>query len=221
MNEGLILALETSFGPVSATLANRGGAIIGSLEGDNLAGAQAETLPPLVERLFAESGARFEDLTRIAVTTGPGAFTGVRVGLAFAKGIAIASGADIVGVSTLDCLAAQIRQVAPGAPVCIVIDARRGEVFLLVEDAAGQVLVPPSLVPVLQALDVLKRLLPRDGVVSGTGAQLVIDHASPWRVVEAQRIDTSLLARRAGGLPALGYPPVPAYLREPDARLPQ
>ena len=127
MSERLILAIDTSFGPVAATLATTDGRTVGRIEADNPAGTQAETLPPLVARLF--QGRDFKQLARVAVTVGPGAFTGVRVGLAFAKGLRLATGAEVLGYSTLDCLAAQAA-VHGGDSIAAVIDAKRGEVYV-------------------------------------------------------------------------------------------
>ena len=118
MSERLALAIDTSFGPVSAALATLDGAVIAHLAADNPAGTQAETLPPLVQRLF--KGRDFKSLARVAVTVGPGAFTGVRVGLAFAKGLKIATGAQVLRFNTLDCLAAQALRDMPASAAGVI-----------------------------------------------------------------------------------------------------
>ena len=79
MNDRFVLAIDTSFGPVSAALANSTGEIVAHFEADNAPGTQAETLPPRIAEMFSGAGVRFDRLDRIAVTVGPGAFTDLLV----------------------------------------------------------------------------------------------------------------------------------------------
>jgi tRNA threonylcarbamoyladenosine biosynthesis protein TsaB len=216
MSERLILAIDTSFGPVSATLATMDGRIVGRIDADNPAGMQAETLPPLVAKLFA--GQDFKQLARVAVTVGPGAFTGVRVGLAFAKGLRLATHAEVLGFSTLDCLAAQA--AVPGADsIGAVIDAKRGEVYVQAFSPSCERLDEAAVLPVGEASEMLRRVLKPKSVLTGSGA-LLLDGFGDAEIVPFHRIDTALLARRAATAEPAYYPAVPAYLRAPDARLP-
>lgn len=216
MSEKLALAIDTSFGPVSAALATFDGRIVAHLAADNPAGTQAETLPPLVQQLF--QGRSFENLTRVAVTAGPGAFTGVRVGLAFAKGLKIATGAQVLGFNTLDCLAAQALRDAPAAAAGVAIDAKRGEIYVQAFSGAMEPLCDAAVLPVDEGSALLRRLLNSQAVVTGSGAGLLSDVAGAR--VELSRIDTALLVRRALAAEPAKHPPEPAYLRAPDARLP-
>lgn len=215
MNDRLVLAIDTSFGPVGAAAATFDGTIVSSFEADNPAGTQAETLPPLVARM----GVDFSRLKRIAVTVGPGAFTGVRVGLAFAKGLRLATGAEVLGVTTLECLAAQAARDVAGHAVGVVIDAKRGEVFVQAFSASLDRLCEAAVLPVGEAAALLRRVLVTPFVLMGSGAAL-LDGLAPAQIVPAVRIDTKLLALRAAHADATRYPAVPAYLRAPDARLP-
>lgn len=218
MSGPLILAIDTSFGPVGVTLSTWDMRTQGRIEDDNPAGTQAETLPPLVEKLF--EGYDFKQLTRIAVTVGPGAFTGVRVGLAFAKGIKLATGAEILGFTTLECMAAQASHNKGCSTVGAVIDAKRGEVYVQAFSHILEPLSGPALLPVAEASAMLRRTLkPKKMLLTGSGASL-LDGFEGVEIVEIERIDTELLARRGILADPARYPAVPAYLREPDARLP-
>lgn len=216
MSERLILAIDTSFGPVAATLASIDGRMIGRIDADNPAGTQAETLPPLVAKLF--EGRDFRHLVRVAVTVGPGAFTGVRVGLAFAKGLKLATGAAVLGFSTLDCLGAQAA-VRGGDSIAAVIDAKRGEVYVQAFSQSFAPLCEAAVLPVAEASTLLKRVLRPRMLLTGSGAAL-LDGFGDVEIVPFLRVDTELLARRAATVDPAKHPPVPAYLRAPDARLP-
>jgi len=218
MHDRLILALDTSFGPVSAAVADEGGAILASFNADNAPGTQAETLPPRVAEMFDRAGLAFERLRRIAVTVGPGAFTGVRVGLAFAKGLRLATGAEVFGFTTLECLAQQA--ALPDRAVVSAIDAKRDEVYLQVFDRRLAPLMEPALLTVFDASRIAAKLLQEPPVLTGSGAPLLLDAIVNATVTKVDRIDTKLLARRAIKADAAQQPPRAAYLRAPDARLP-
>ena len=217
MNDRLVLGVDTSFGPVSAAVATMAGEIVAHFEADNPAGTQAETLPPRVATMFADAKLSFDRLSRIAVTVGPGAFTGVRVGLAFAKGLRLATGAMALGFTTLECLAAQAAQSLTGRCVVAAIDAKRNEVYLQIFDGSLAPLTEALALPVEAARDVVRRHLTEPFVAVGSGAALV--GTSPT-IVAVPRIDAKLLARRAVTADPARYPATAAYLRAPDARLP-
>ena len=92
-----------------------------------MARGHQEALAPLVEAVAGEAGLRFARLDGIGVTVGPGSFTGLRVGLAFAQGLAAALDRPVIGLSSLDALAASVEP--DGRPILAVIDARRGQVY--------------------------------------------------------------------------------------------
>lgn len=121
-----ILALETATLAGGAALLD-GGRVVGqSLL--NIALTHSERLMAVVDRLLQDSGWEVKDLEGVAVSIGPGSFTGLRVGVATAKGLALALGVPIAAVPTLDALAATLPFAE--APVCPLLDARRGEVYL-------------------------------------------------------------------------------------------
>ena len=209
----MILAIDTAFGPIGAALVSDGGAVVAHLVVPDAIGAQAEKLPPLVARMFAEAGLKPDALERIAVTTGPGAFTGVRVGLAFAKGMALALKVPLLGFTTLECLIAQARGARPGAHYAAVIDARRGELYAQGADGAfGQALM--TIEEARAALAAMVRPL----VLAGSGAAMVAPEGA--EVLELNVVDARVLARLALQAAPASHPPAPRYLRAPDARLP-
>src|SRR6185295_14030997 len=89
----------------------------------------AEQLAPMVERVMHAAGLGFGDLERLAVTTGPGTFTGQRVGLAFMRAAALASKLPLIGITTMDAMAADALARAPTKWAAVVADAKRGEVY--------------------------------------------------------------------------------------------
>src|SRR5207302_5277280 len=86
------------------------------------------SLPALVERVLGDAGLALEDVEGLAVSIGPGSFTGLRIGLALAKGIAFAGGLPLVGVPTLEALA-HVADASPGETICAALDARKREVY--------------------------------------------------------------------------------------------
>jgi tRNA threonylcarbamoyladenosine biosynthesis protein TsaB len=180
-----------------------------------------EQLLPLAHRLLEDAGLRFADLDRIAVGTGPGTFTGLRIGVASARALAQAGGAELVGVSTLRTLAAG----APGGrPVLAVLDARRGEAFAAEYDGDRVVRAPAALTP--EALGALARpglLAVGDGavrfrsVLEPPGAEVPAD-GSPLHQVSALAMAKLAEGIRPGG-PETRQSVVPEYLRQPDAEL--
>lgn len=174
-----------------------------------------EAIAPLAEQVMAEAGLAFADLDRIGVTIGPGSFTGLRVGLAFAKGLGAALSRPVVGVGTLAALAEPLGDDLTFAA----IDARRGQIYLQAF-AAGRALMAPDALDVATAAARVAELSGgRAAVLVGSGACLLADLMRGARQVEAPACDPAAVARLAA---AQTNPPSarPLYLRAPDARLP-
>lgn len=222
MSDGAVLAIDTAFGPIGIALCSSTGDMIASETVADALGAQAEKLPPLVEHMFAKARFAPKGLARIAVTVGPGAFTGVRVGLAFAKGLALALKIPLLGFTTLECLAAQARGAKEGAVTyASVIDARRGEFYAQGFDGALRTVFGPR---VVAANDLALELARQPGslILVGSGAAMIADELKgrDVEVLARQTIDTRLLVLAARRADPGAHRPIPCYLRAPDARLP-
>jgi tRNA threonylcarbamoyladenosine biosynthesis protein TsaB len=179
----------------------------------------AEALMPLVARVLERAKIDFAALDRIAVTTGPGSFTGLRVGIAAARGIALATGKPAIGLTTLAAFAAPFIAADDTLPVVVAIDARHDHVYLQVFGPGGRTVVAPRVAPMREALRVSTAGAPR---VTGSAANKL---AALWpsteqapRAVEqraAPHIDW--VARLGAAATDTSMPPKPLYLRAPDA----
>ena len=178
----------------------------------------AERLMGMIQATMAESGLTFADLDRIAVTVGPGSFTGVRVGFAAARGLALVSGTPSVGLATLAVHAEEARIAAGVRPVLAVIAAGRGELYGALYAADGRELESPR----AASAQSLAALVSGDTVIAGSGADLVVA-ALPMdaRVDVAHRQSSpaiGALCALAIRAPASDAAPEPLYLRPPDAK---
>ncbi len=207
----IVLALDTCLEACSGAIVDDGRTVAERME--MMARGHQERLAPLVKGLFAEADLRFTAIELIAVTVGPGSFTGLRVGLAFAKGLALALGRPCTAVGSLEALAAS----AEGGGLCVpVIDAGRGAVFFQVFDA-GRARTQPANLPRELAAQVIAALTIGDGPkLTGPGGA-VLAELLPGSV--SAPLDAPLpqaIARLAASRPLRA--PHPLYLRAPDAR---
>ncbi|MGE0409653.1 MAG: tRNA (adenosine(37)-N6)-threonylcarbamoyltransferase complex dimerization subunit type 1 TsaB [Amphiplicatus sp.] len=208
----LVLGLDTALKSCSAALLSDG-ALLGERR-LALEKGHAEHLAPLVAALFEETGLGVADLDRVGVVIGPGAFAGVRVGLAFARGLALGTGLKPIGVTSLAALAASVD--APLAAA--VIDARRGQVYAgLYEEGAAR--LPPF---VATPADAAQRLIEAAGqarlTLVGDGAALLPPAPQFAPSAAPTEIDAKCVARLAAAAPEPAAPPAPLYLRPPDAK---
>jgi len=207
----LCLGLDTALGACSAALTGADRPIVRRFE--EMSTGHAERLAPMVDDLMRESGTAFASLTRLAVTTGPGTFTGQRIGLAFARGLALALKIPCIGVTTLEAMAAAARADHPGAPVLVATDARRGEAYAQLFAADGTAEGAPALLTLKAAA-----ALAAPGTTLAGSAAAMLD--APGATLSAIRQpDAAFVAMLALTRPDTG-PPHPLYLRAPDAKLP-
>jgi len=184
----------------------------------------AERLAPMVRDAIAAARLDFAALDRLAVTVGPGTFTGQRVGYAFMRGLRLALDRPLVGVTTLEAMATAAMTQAGADSAAVLHDARRGEVYVA---AAGQIVVPPRIAAFDDAIRMIREAAgeTRETVaLAGTATDAVAAALSDWgtRLVKTGIIapDALWVARMAHLAPEPKSIPRPLYLRPPDARLP-
>ena len=214
-----VLIVDTALGACSAGVVEDGRAL--GVRSELMAKGHQERLAGMARDAVVEAGGGFGAVDRIGVTVGPGSFTGLRVGLAFAQGLGAALDRPVVGVSTLDALAASID---PVGLVAAVIDARRGQVYArLFRDgvALGAAEALPLDVAVERILEAAAGTAP---TLVGSGAP-VLAEAFPDRLANAVLTPLAAptpeaLARLTGAADPTIALPRPLYLRAPDATPP-
>jgi tRNA threonylcarbamoyladenosine biosynthesis protein TsaB len=159
---------------------------------DEIASGHAELIFGRIADLLERNGLVYADLQRIVTTTGPGSFTGLRIGLSAARGIGLARGIPVIGVSSLVALS-----LGATGPATVLLDARRGEAYFQTFAGPGQ--------PTTQG-DLLPMMIAQAAIVPGT--QLI---TSPF-------VDIAALARYGATLDPAGNPPEPNYIRDADAK---
>ena len=213
-----VLVIDTALGLCTAGVFDVEGATAGAvgLRSDIMVRGHSERLAGMVRDAVIEAGGGFGGLDRIGVTVGPGSFTGLRVGLAFAHGLGAALGRPVVGLSSLDALAAS---VAPGPATVALIDARRGQVYGRVW-RDGQAVDAAEAWTLEQAQQTLSDMNAHDLTLVGSGAPLMAE-AFPLATIRAlDGPDPAALALLTASVDPSAFPPRPLYLRAPDATPP-
>jgi tRNA threonylcarbamoyladenosine biosynthesis protein TsaB len=229
-----ILALDSATGACSVALW-RDGAIVAQRFAVMDRG-QSEVLIPMAQEVLAEAGADFPSIDVFAVTTGPGAFTGLRIGLAAAKGMALASGRPLIGVTTFEAVAHGVpAEERRGCPVLVAVESRREDIFVQSFDseliAAGEArsVRPEDLAlagtPLLVAGDGAARVRlafeAAGGSVSAISAgRPEVRFASGAGFPQAADVARIVALRGAGSGLEKAAPPQPFYLRPPDVTMP-
>lgn len=218
-----ILALDTSMGACSAAVLRTDGAAERlCVRQETMARGHAEALMPMVAEVMEEAGLRFAEIDLIAATTGPGSFTGVRIAIAAARGLALVTHAKLFGTDSLTVMAkvALACGVLGSGPFAVAVDARRGMLYSGLYDEAGRKCEGPVLI----APDEVINLLPSGlRVAAGSGAILLAEaggrrgHPLEAKLAELQPSAEALaeIAFASGEtVPTLR----PLYLRPPDAK---
>lgn len=190
--------------------------------------SHAASIVPLIDDLLQHAGCGVEDLEVIAVSAGPGSFTGLRVGLSVAKGIACATGARVVGVPTLEALARVVPD--PNGVICPVLDARKGELYTAcfeltdagwTRHAEARLLTPEQLLTALpDRCTILGDAVVRYGTLftERLGARSTV---LPWPAYSPRASIVARLAaeRLLAGTAREGLSLEPFYVRPPDAEI--
>jgi tRNA threonylcarbamoyladenosine biosynthesis protein TsaB len=218
-----VLAIDTALAACAA-------AVLDTAHGDIVAGeslpmlrGHAEALVPLIRRVIEQSTMALADIDRVVVTTGPGSFTGVRVGIAAARGIALAAAKPAVGVSTLSAYAAPHLFSDKTVAVVAVIEARHGQVYLQTFAPGGRERLAPRLAPMHQAVQAVQAAAEGRCCIVGSAASAVAAGLSKAgvhaAVIDARGApDIGWVARVGAAAAAERSPPQPQYLSAPNAR---
>src|SRR5438445_1148498 len=219
----LILAIDTALDACAAGVLDTNAGKLIAQESQPMKRGHAEALMPLIARVMKESGIAFFSLDRIAVTTGPGSFTGLRVGLSAARGIALAADKPVVGLTTLTAYAAPVVAGNGEHPIISAIDARHDHVYFQVVGGDGSSLIKPKVAPIAEALEAQ-----RFGQLHLVGNAATIlaerwptDAPPPFKVDPQPAPDIAWVAWLGAAVNPETAPARPYYLRAPDAKPPK
>jgi tRNA threonylcarbamoyladenosine biosynthesis protein TsaB len=214
-----VLAIDTALEACSAAVLDteNGGVASESLP---MVRGHAEALMPLIGRVMKQAAMAFSELDRIAVTTGPGSFTGLRVGIAAARGIALAASKPAVGLTTLAAYAAPHIAHDDKTAIAVAIDARHQHVYLQIFGPGGRTLIAPRIASIADAVRAAATGPVR---IVGTGATMLAvawpaREAPPVLVDESRAPDIVWVGRLAAAADESANDPKPLYLRAPDAQ---
>jgi tRNA threonylcarbamoyladenosine biosynthesis protein TsaB len=228
-----ILGLDTATTGCSAAFWSAGGIVAHRFE--EMERGQAERLNPMIGEVLADCGFAFGDIDAIAVTVGPGAFTGLRIGLAVARAIGLAVSAPVVGITTFAALARAVPEAeGVGRTLLVAINGKRKDVFAQIFDADWQPEGEPAALDpgtAFEALPAGPLLIAGDGgpalkaaladcAEAGEGAGARIRFSSAMGPPDAAHVAAAVAQSLAGQPLPAALPPRPLYIRPPDARLP-
>lgn len=213
-----VLVLDTALDACQAVTGDAAG--VCAVERREPARGQAEAIVALADAALRTAGWHYADLDRLAVVSGPGSFTGLRVGVAAARGLALVAERPVIGLSSLAGLAASVRDHgASDAPIVAAIDARHSAVY-------GQIFSPT--LDVLSearhiAIAELVREIPSGATLVGSGAEAIAAELAAagtqaGRVVPLSAAAPEALLALALAAEPTAAPPRPVYLKAPDAK---
>ena len=208
----MLLAFDTSMAACSVAVYDPATGRVRSFRLTRMERGHADALAPMIKEVMDEAGLAFSTLDRIGVTLGPGTFTGVRTGIAMARGLALALGREVAGIDTLSAIGANARQGQ--SPLVIAADARRGEIYFAIAGGTE----PPVVLPLSEAVH---RLPEGESFVLGTGAEALVSAAPAGRLShlkDGDLPDARNFARLCAAATPSSIPPEPLYLRPPDAK---
>jgi tRNA threonylcarbamoyladenosine biosynthesis protein TsaB len=212
----IIVAFDTCLAACSAVVIERsigGGARVRAHKIQPMATGHAEALMPMIAEVLADAGVTVSDCDAIGVSVGPGTFTGVRVGVAAARGLALASGKPVLTATSLALIAAATGPA--DTPVAVAADARNGQVHFLL--FAADAVTPCGQPRLLTIADAVRHLGETPVRLRGSAASALAAAHDPRLVVDARAAEPDAVAFAHVPLTPAD-PPMPLYLREPDAK---
>jgi tRNA threonylcarbamoyl adenosine modification protein YeaZ len=215
-----VLAIDTALGQCAAAVIDAAADEPVAVEAMAMERGHAEALLPLLDRVMSRIDGGFASLDRVAVTIGPGSFTGLRVGISAARAVALATGVPAVGVTTLSALMAPLIQDGPARLTVAAIDARGGRVFAQGIGPSGRLVISPA---VMTVRDVVRSLGSGSVTLVGSGAAAVAQEARAVGIdsvlpENARLPDIAWVARIGMAADPAEALPKPLYLASPDAR---
>ena len=214
-----VLAIDTAHAAVAVCLMDAKGHVL-ARDSQPMARGHAEALLPAIQRLLDGAAVQFSQLSRVAVVVGPGSFTGIRIGISAARGIGLACGIPVVGISSLAALAAPLIGSEGTSVIAAAIDAKHGQVYVQGFSPLGQVILTPRIAKIRDAVRSLgagqlrlvgsgAAMMAIEAWSMGIEADVVSDAGSPDIAFVAR---LGLLADPDGALAR------PFYLKAPDAK---
>ena len=210
----IVLAIDTAGSGCFAAVYDSGTGMVLASAGADIGRGHAEQLIGFIDEALVASGKVLADIHRIAVTVGPGSFTGIRVGVAAARGFALALGVPAVGVTTLAAIAEAAREMNPGRAILATIDAKRDELYCQSFAADG---TARSEALMLEIPEAQKLFADFDGLICGTATKHLMDHPQE-NAVQTDLTDIRLVARLGAAADPSQGKPSPLYLRGPDVK---
>lgn len=228
-----ILAFDTAGRGCSVTIWNDG-TVEASLQ-KPMAHGQAERLVPLIGTACEQGGVTWDDIDRLAVTIGPGSFTGLRVGLATAHGLSLASARPVVGISSLEVFATQAlmqppRPVAANTLIVSIVDARRDDLYVQPFHTTARNTLEPLEDPQACPVEDLPAAVvewqthcdaTQSPILVGDAVEMMPATDQPILRISSPMVDGAVLAELASTRDPASAPPRPLYIRAPDAALPR
>ncbi len=210
----IVLAIDTAGPGCFAAVYDSAADTVLASAGADIGRGHAEQLMAFIDQALAESGKLLADIERIAVTIGPGSFTGIRVGVAAARGFALALGVPAIGVSVLAALAGAAREAHPGQAVLAAMDAKRDELYCQSFEADGTARTQAQM---LELPEARRMFADFDGIICGTATKHLTDN-SQAAVAQTDLTDIRIVARLGALSDSSKGKPSPLYLRGPDVK---
>ncbi|MGE0752295.1 MAG: tRNA (adenosine(37)-N6)-threonylcarbamoyltransferase complex dimerization subunit type 1 TsaB [Variibacter sp.] len=214
-----VLAIDTALGACAAAIYDSDHGVVMAQESREMTRGHAEALMPMIARVMDAAMFEFAELDRVAVTVGPGSFTGLRVGLSAARGIALAAGRPAVGVSTLAAYAAPAISADKTQTIIAAIDARHAQVFIQIFGPGGRTLAAARQAKLSEGLPAIEGPVHLVGSAAEAIAQAWPADAAPPSITSSRSApDIEWVAKLGVVADTRSAPPNPLYLRPPDAQ---